>query len=362
MKSVLKSTLCFLIATIVFSCSDQPQSLKEYSINDIINNSNPITLSDMGAEIKTIKLKLPDDIILSQAAKIVTTPSYIFIQSRKPLQVYRFDRDGNYLNKISMQGRARNEYNGINTIFTDHNENLCIQDRNDILTFTPQGEFLSTREMVQVNKGVQPDGFAMSGSSMREMYMDTKGNIFESFIVLIGNEVNNLIVTNPEGDTLLASLNPIRYDFAGSISIFNDNRSVYSVGDEIAYHQQFRDTVFTFDPNTSSLTPRFHLQSSPPFTNEDYKSMHKALKGRTYVDDITEDSKYIYAKISIGEEKQLYLIDKKSGESFNPEFGLNHSEDEDLAFYPTWESNGEFIFYYDVTEQPEPTIILMKKL
>ena len=344
-----KFYLCILLLAIASGCSEQPQTVKEYSIAEIISNSKPITLSELGAEIKTIKLKTPDSILIS-ASLILTTTTDIYLDSRT--QVYRFDRDGNFLNKISTKGKAKNEYLRVYSMFTDLNNNICIHDGNRILTYTPEGEFLGLREMNQVA--------GEYGASPRYMFQDKRGNIFESFKVIIGAEEDRLIVTNPERDTILVSPNPIKYEFSGSLSIVKDLKSIIYSGDDLVYHPQFSDSVYTFDNATSSLRLRYYFKNPNPLVNEDFKTLHKALKERIFIGDIVEDSKYIYVTVSGNNKGQLYLINRDNGESFKADFNLGHPDDDELSFVPKWKSNDELVFFYDVTDEPEPTIVLMK--
>ena len=346
-----KFYLCLLLLAIASSCSEQPQVVKEYSIADIISNSKPITLSELGADIKTIKLKTPDSILISTSL-IFTTPTDIYLDSG--MQVYRFDRDGNFLNKISTKGRAKNEYLRVYSIFTDinNNNNISIHDGNRVLTYTPEGEFLGLREMNQVA--------GEYGASFRNIFQDKKGNMFETFMILIGAEEDRLIVTNPERDTILVSPNPIRYEFSGSLTIVKDLKSIIYSGDDLVYHPQFSDSVYTFDSATSSLRLRYYFNNPNPLVNEDFKTLHKTLKERIFISDIVEDSKYIYVTVSEKNKEQLYLINRDNGESFKADFNLGHPDDDELTFVPKWKSNDELVFFHDVTDQPEPTIVLIK--
>ena len=356
MKS--KLYLFLLIFSIASSCSEQPQTIKKYSIAEIISNSKPITLSELGANIETVKLKTPDSISISNP-RIITTPSYIYIHGFPPIQVYRFDRQGNFLNKISAQGRAENEYLGIYSMFTDVNDNLCIQDKDRVLTYTPEGKFLGSYEMKQV---MEEDGarIEIAGGSVRIMFQDKKGNMFESFWVILGSEPNRLIVTNIDKDTVSVCPNPINYAFSGNIKIVPDDKTVFYSGDDLVYHSEFSDSVYTFDYKTSSLRLRYFFDNPKPLINEDFLDLGKAIESHIFISDITEDSKYIYVTISDNNEKQLYLIDRKNGESFKADFNLGHPDDDELTFAPKWKSNDELVFFHDVTDQPEPTILLMK--
>ena len=354
-----KFYLCLLLLAIASGCSEQPQTVKEYSIAEIISNSKPIKLSELGANIETIKLKTPDSITISNP-RIITTPSYIYISSFPPVQVYRFDRQGNFLNKISTQGKAKNEYLNVSAIFLDTNDNLCVQDNSRVLTYSPEGEFLGSYEMKQA-MAEESNGAQLEGGSFRLMFQDKIGNIFESFVVLMGNEKNSLVVTSPNKDTITVRPNPIQYLFSGgNIMIILASKTVFYSGDDLVYRPEFSDSVYTFDYDSSSLRLRYFFDNPKSLTNEDFLDLGKAIESHIFITDITEDSKYIYVTISDNNEEQLYLIDRENGESFKADFNLGHPADDELAFVPTWKSNDELVFFYDVTDEPEPTILLMK--
>lgn len=359
MKTITKIALCFVIVVSSVSCAEQTQTVKEYSIDDIINNSKPITLADMGVELETIKLKTPDGTVIPSPSFVRTTPTSIYL-ALYPAQILRFDREGNFLNKISTQGRAKNEYTAIYSIFEDPNGNICVQDWLRNLAFTPEGEYVEPNEENQAE-----EKRTASSSFSCLIFMDKMGNTFKSYNVMYGIEPYNLVVTNPAKDTLLANINHIKYERNESdgIRMSFDLRATYSVGDEIVFQQKFCDTVYTYDYSNNSLKPRFYFTNPTPMGNEEFKSMADGTaKDLTFVADLTEDNKYIYAFIWAHKKYELYLIDKLSGESFKADFNLNHSEYDELKFMPLWESNDEFAFFYDESEKPDPTIVLMKKL
>ena len=88
-------------------------------------------------------------------------------------------------------GRAKNEYNLIVSIFVDNNNNICVNDMLDrILTFTPDGKFLGSRNVKET--------FIESGKDevvggVREMYIDKEGNLYETFLALFGWEPNKVV-------------------------------------------------------------------------------------------------------------------------------------------------------------------------
>ena len=357
-QNALVATFCILVMSLAHSCSSLTPRQTEFSIDKMISDSKPINLADMGAEFETIKLKFPEGELVSLLNGVITTPENIYVRTSRPHQVYRLDRKGNLLNKISVQGRAKNEYTSIRSFFLDENDNICIQDEDRILTFTPEGEYLDTRVIDQT--------FSINGEEplkySRNMFMDKQGNLFEPFSTYMGDEPNNLIVTSPNQDTLLVNPNPLAYTFGGMLML-KDIRSLLYVGDEIVFNSQWSYNVYTIDSETFAMSPRYTFTASSQITNNDHTYLGNVLKERTYILDFTEDSKYLYLNVSAyGKKGQLYLIDKQTGKSFEADFKLNLPEDDELSFYPRWESNDEFIFSYDVKNIPEPTILLMKKL
>ena len=356
MKQTINYFFAISILFFAFSCSESAPIQKEYSLTDIISNSETITLTDLGAEFETIRLTIDDTTLISSPYTIITTKNEIYVVAGWHSQAYRFGRDGKFLNKISTIGKAVNEYNGISSIFVDNN-NICINDSDRILTYTPEGEFLGTRNVKQTFK---ESGNPKAASGLRIMNMDKEGNLYESFRVLFGWEPNNLIVTNSVYDTLLINKNPIRYETAGKIEFTPYNRPMFYFEDDLIYHPQFSDTIYTVINSGAKLEKRYTFINDNAMSIEEF-SDPKNFKKRIYISDFSEDNKYIYLNISDKDKKQLYLIDKKTSKSFKADFNLNNPNDEDLAFYPTWESNSEFVFFHDVTDEPEPTILLMKK-
>ena len=361
MKQSINYLFAISILFFTFTCLESAAKQKKYSLSDIISNSKAITLSDLGIELETINLTFDDGTVISDPNTIITTKNEIYILAKSKAQVYRFGRDGKFLNKISTMGRAKNEYNHIVSIFVDNNNNICVNDMLDrILTFTPDGKFLGSRNVKET--------FIESGKDevvggVREMYIDKEGNLYETFLALFGWEPNNLVVTNSVQDTLLINKNPIRYKFSytGGINYISDDRPLFYSENDLICHPQFSDTVYTVVNSGTKLEKRYVFINDNAMPIEEFSHSSKNIKNRTYIADFSEDNKYLYLNISDKNKEQLYLIDKKTGKSFKADFNLNNPNDEDLAFYPKWESNNEFIFFHDVKEEPEPTIILMKK-
>ena len=356
MKKTIKSIFVIIILLFAFSYAESAPIQREYSLSDIISKSETITLADLGAEFETIHLTIDDGTVISAPETIITTKNEIYVVAGSLSQAYRFGRDGKFLNKISTRGRAGNEYNGISSIFVDNN-NICINDSDRILTYTPEGEFLGSRNVKQTFK---ESGNPKAASGQRVMNIDKEGNLYETFTVHFGWEPNNLIVTNSVHDTLLINKNPIRYDFAGKVYYTASNRPIFYFEDDLIYRRQFSDTIYTVINSGAKLEKRYTFINDNAISIDEF-SDYDNFKKRTYITDFSEDNKYLYLNISDKNKEQLYLIDKKTGKSFKADFNLNNSNDEDLAFYPKWESNNEFSFFYDVTDEPEPTIILMKK-
>lgn len=70
--------------------------------------------------------------------------SYIVFDNYNGL-IVRYDKNGKYLNRIGLKGRASSEYLRVDTFVIDEDGNVLILDgsQDKILTYRPDGKFVS---------------------------------------------------------------------------------------------------------------------------------------------------------------------------------------------------------------------------
>ncbi len=357
----LRIGLSTLIAILCIACSES--NTKEeyivYSLEDIINTKEELTYKDIENQIEVVELETPKDIVVSPNNMIISENS-IILNDIVHSQIHHFDRKGKFLNTISARGKAENEYtSAIFNIFWDEKGNVCLLDNDKILRFKPDGTFVSTEQLKKVKN---KKGELIPNS--RHLFIDKNGYLYNSYLPWYGQDESKLIVSKGQ-DTLINSENYIKFELdentSENISVSVDMRSVYCYEDNIVFNQLMSDTVFNINPINKKMSIRYIFDNPYPLPIK-YFSFSSSYKDKwSAIYDITEDNKYIYLTIINENKIFLRIIDKATKKAYINNFNLNNPDDEELVFKPDSESDKEFVFFYDVSENPKPTLLIMKK-
>lgn len=329
--------------------SDTDQTQQEFVIDDMIRSSAPITLQDMKAEMKFVKLKLKDSAFISQINKVVCTDSAIYVLTYNPIKILKFDDNGEFLKQISAPGRGEGEYTYANDLFFDKDAGriYLIDIAGALLEFDQDGNF--------INKHPTREGLIST-------VMGNDGNMYESIQVLMGNEPSKLIVRSVKNDTIAVIPNHVKYQYTPlSAASYNDSKSLFVLNGDVVYHQMSTDTVFTYSPDNQNLKIRYYFTNPSPITAKVYEQLASKTKELTLVYDIAEDNNYIYVTIITPPwQKQLYLIDKITNQYYkaNFEIGKEIGSSQSVAFYPKWQYNHKLVDYID-TGEGEPVVVIL---
>ncbi len=360
----MKKLLLFATLLLAIACSSNSnkQTVREFKISDIVSTKEIVSYDAIKSRIKEVKFSGPEGMLLNPRSVLINeTGIYIYNSGRGvDPSVLRFDTNGKFLNRVAINGKAENEFKYVDGIFFDTNNNICIQDYENLLTFSPEGEYLGSENRKQTLK-TDSKGPIPSGNMARMTTSDVNGNLYDSYFVLIGNEVASLTVVDKNRDTVLVAPNPLKYEFKRTLYIYYPNRNVLNCGNEIIFHQQYVDTVYTVNLDSKRLDIKYIFNNPNPITLDEFPKIGDIISKRTVLHDFTEDEKYIYVQIRVDEDVELYLIDKKDYKYAKADFNLNNSDDDELSFYPKFETQDKYIFYYDVKDKPEPTMLIMDK-
>lgn len=327
-----------------YSCSN-PSSINEYPIADITANALKISASDLDAQIEHIKLETTEESLIADIMDLVMTNEYIYILTSTP-KVFQFAKDGKFIREISMQGNGPGEYRNAFSIFVnEHYQSLYLSEIfGRILEFDFNG----------IHKAEHK-----KGNSMSKFIFDSNNNLLESIHPLMGNEPIKLLVTKLDSDTLARFDNHVKFKFTqSSVGLsYGHYKPLFPFDGKIVYHQISTDTVFTYDPISGKLDPRYCFKNPSGNDAKDYANFMSNKDKLTLIYDISEDNDFIYATIvTPGWKKNVYMINKESGAYYL--LKLVTSNDPEQFFSPKWQYNNLLIDYVN-KENSNPELVTL---
>lgn len=145
-----KTVLLFIhiiIMSLLMSCSpDKDGERVEAEVSISVNLSSPdkeMGLSEFIDSVTIVRLILPDSLVFGMVRDFLTNRKYYYISDSKQHVVFRFNRNGEYLNTIGRVGGGPGEYTRLGNCFLG-DSCVFIDDLNirKIFCYTPEGEFI----------------------------------------------------------------------------------------------------------------------------------------------------------------------------------------------------------------------------
>ena len=119
-----KTVLLFIhiiIMSLLMSCSPDKDGEKvEAEVSISVNLSSPdkeMGLSEFIDSATIVRLTLPDSLVFGMVRDFLTDGKYYYISDSKQHVVFRFDRNGEYLNTIGRVGGGPGEYTRLGNCF-----------------------------------------------------------------------------------------------------------------------------------------------------------------------------------------------------------------------------------------------------
>lgn len=286
---VLPITL--FIAILSFSgCSFEQKHQEQVStvrVNLSSKEKRPLPLSYFISNVYTIKLKLPTRYFFGVITDILFTDSSIFIVDKKQGEVFRFKKDGTFLNKIGGKGEAPEEYHSLHRFFIG-DEYVYISDMSirKIYCYAHDGTYVKTIssrfELVYDDIEVLTDG--------KFLCHDIQGRKGE----------DKIWIMNEKGEkekTLLSHENNFPYSYTDWNTIYHSDYKNLEILDPIT------GTVYLYDAKKKRVMGVFHLCSEEKGLS--------AFKNIENYADIKKD--YAYPSFIINGSNYLYSIWTTSG-------------------------------------------------
>jgi hypothetical protein len=334
---------------------DKPVYQVTITFADAIKNVE-YPLSEIADKVEYIKLETTPECFLADPVILAVTQEDIIINSTlksKP-QLYRFSRDGSFLNKIGEEGRGPGEYLDAYFCAVDEkNKYVYVNSRCKVSKFRFDGEFIDAYKTTE---------------SAEFIFVVNDSLIACQYAVMMGDEPYSLVVCKFNGDTVYTKRNNIRFKRPPTITGVHGNfdKPFFRYGEDVFFREKYGDTIFSLLPD--SIIPRFKIEFGPYQLPPEL--LIEKIGSKRYYDisigfldyRIDEDDNYMYIGVQSHHpsDKQIMPIfyNKNDGElchlighdvSSQRKKGFVNDIDGTFSFWPDYVSpNGEMFAIINV--------------
>ena len=221
-----------------------------------LDNDSRLPLSDFVEKVDIIPLEFNANCMLSEIRKIVIHNNNLFLIERSFRgSVYRFDIQGNFLNKISSNGNGPQEVIELRDFSLNEDEQIVYildSGRQVILCFDYDGQFI---ERININQSA--DRFEYK-NGLFYIYADNRS---------VGDDLFNLTIRNVKGEIEKAYFASKKYSTSFSSSIFAKTQ------DNLFFKQSMCDSIYSLD-GTALNNAYFFDFGSYRFTSEEVENLY----------------------------------------------------------------------------------------
>jgi hypothetical protein len=304
-------TLNYLISLLVvvafsYGCArnakNQQDKFQTIKIN--LSENTTANLSGFVENPQMIKLETNDSCLIDLISQIETTPDYLFVADMG--NVYKFDKEGNYLRKIGSKGHGPYEYTNI-TCFTSSakDKRIYIGANKKLLCFDFEGNPI---EEIKIN--FMPDNLTVHNNQLWVFY--TK------YDRLANGKFENRYIVNryTHGYVLHDSIQMRSIKLDHQVGVLAPNMQYLSE----AFGQTFlyspilirepilRDTLYRLEGNR--MVPAIKVDFS------DFLEVNGKGKNIS-IQNINRTDKYLIAEYGYKSKPRLFVHDFSSGKQYN---------------------------------------------
>ena len=302
-----------LTVLIFYGCSHEKQvefakgdyvTINAKNIN--LDSNTKLPLSDFVDNIEIIPLEFTDFCMLKEIRKIVIHNDNIFlIESDKPETIYRFDIQGNFLNRIGARGQGPQELIELLDFSINEEKNIAYlldNGKQMIYCFDFDGQFIERIFMDQ-----------------HASRMEYQNGLFYFFRdqPTVGSHLYSLIIRNPKGEI------ENMYFPSKQYPISQGNQTFAKTKDGLIFHKPMNDTVYILDGKSLNYAWFFDFGSFR-FTPDEIEDIYmervptlqmllkkERLSG---IDDLFHIGKWVYFNSTYKILSHSFLHDINSGE------------------------------------------------
>ena len=334
-----KIASCTIALWLLVACSTPSsqfgEEFKTFNYKDI--QTNAVKVEDASTFFKNsseyIELKMTDKSMVGFISKVSVTDSSIFILAHD--QLMAFDRDGSFKTQIGKIGQGPEEVVSMTDFTVDEiNRKIYVFDTmgQKIAVYDIDNNYLTSIPFGGIARNIEYWNNQLCASSMNFLGMDP-----HNFVAL--NSIN--------GDTLVASANPVRYS-GEEFFIETFHPTLQSLEKELLIRQDYNDTIYTYQGDMQNPTVKYVFDFDNKKLSYDIlrnmKTYEKRCADYVHLIDFMESPELILVAMMDEGKDTKYVIDKLTGKSYA--LHRNALKDENgLPFWPTCYSNGVFVSF-----------------
>lgn len=321
---------------LIFICSCSRDSSKpqndEITVIDLLSKpkSSITNISDIASDVEYIPFQTIDNSLIRSIDKVVVIEDRIYVKNNV-FDIMCFDNQGNFVHKLSQQGRGPGEYLYIYDFdISSDNTILAILSGSEILIFNNTGFDFVFQKSIYLRRPAPIKLDMVYGTS----------NIFLSVAPWYGTEPSLSILISIDGDTLCFKPNCYKYEYKyepGGRMYVSTNESIqYTLNSKVCFKEEFSDTIFSVGNELSFFTPRLILDTKGkifPAKARGDQEYARSLKGKCYyIADVSETSRYVIYDYHFNDLRFKELYDKVKNEKY--ELALENALKDDLSGGP----------------------------
>ena len=283
--------MAFSVMTSLMGCHNKEQKKNVEAVLGYEDNAQIYPSIVQGYDI--LPLELTDGSALSGIKKVVRVDaSYIVFDNYNGL-IVRYDKNGKYLNRIGLKGRASSEYLRVDTFVIDEDGNVLILDgsQDKILTYRPDGKFVSVTLFSKRSLGFINDAVSLGDGRIL-----VNNCIYNNF-----NEIYRILSINDKKMTSLISF-PMTSE---NVAEPTGKRPVGGY-DRIILLKPFDDTIYTLDDKNKVL-PLLYVEHKGMLVDDKYYKNHVVFSVATTYSEMSQKG-YFSGFVSVFESERHLLL------------------------------------------------------
>lgn len=246
---------------------------------------------DLSINVDMIPLELTDDSLLDGIQKIVCHDSFFIVQDLSS-NLYRFDKNGKFVNRISNKGRSQEEYIRLNSFCVDSLGHVILFDSfgDRVLTFKMDGSFVEEKKLPSRSLYEMHNAFMISQNEV----------LLENYIMGDYNEVYSIVsLDNGKREVVHKSL--LKTDGIGQYI----GKNTISGKGEIKCILPFDNIIYSLDEN-HALSEFITIRTREKIVNQKLLSEQKDFSIETYLN--IGNRGYFQGFTSFFENDKYYLL------------------------------------------------------
>ena len=283
--------MAFSVMTSLMGCHNKEQKKNVEAVLGYEDNAQIYPSIVQGYDI--LPLELTDGSALSGIKKVVRVDaSYIVFDNYNGL-IVRYDKNGKYLNRIGLKGRASSEYLRVDTFVIDEDGNVLILDgcQDKILTYRPDGKFVSATLFPKRSLGFINDAVSLGDGRIL-----VNNCIYNNF-----NEIYRILSIN---DKKVASL--IGFPMTSENIAEPTGKRPVGGYDRIILLKPFDDTIYTLDDKNKVL-PLLYVEHKGMLVDDKYYKNHVVFSVATTYSEMSQKG-YFSGFVSVFESERHLLL------------------------------------------------------